>query len=51
MSFNCPRCGGMLDMKYFDGGYWVASKEPVWTCSPCNIFYRTKELKKSVFCA
>lgn len=42
----CPRCGNELDKKYFDGGYWMASRDPVWTCGPCNTFYRTKELKK-----
>ena len=44
--FACPKCGNELDEKYFDGGYWMASRDPVWTCSPCNMFYRTKELKK-----
>lgn len=51
MSFACPKCGSTLQMKYFDGGYWVASKDPVWTCSPCNTFYLTKELKKRMLCA
>lgn len=44
--FACPRCGNELEKKYFDGGYWMASRDPVWICSPCNTFYRTKELKK-----
>ncbi|AIF82640.1 hypothetical protein NTE_00559 [Candidatus Nitrososphaera evergladensis SR1] len=48
MSLTCPKCCTVLNMKYFDGGYWVASKDPVWTCSSCNTFYRAKELKKSL---
>jgi len=46
MSFAYPKCGGELNEKYFDGGYWLAGREPVWTCGPCNVFYRTKELNK-----
>lgn len=48
--FACPKCGNELNKKYFDGGYWMASRDPVWTCGQCNIFYRTKELKK-VMCS
>jgi hypothetical protein len=51
MSFACPKCGSDLQMKYFDGGYWLASRDPVWTCGPCNTFYRAKEIKKSLCCA
>jgi hypothetical protein len=48
--FSCPKCGNALDKKYFDGDYWLASREPVWTCGACNNFYRAKELKKNLCC-
>jgi hypothetical protein len=46
--FICPKCGNALDKKYFDADYWLASRDPVWTCRECNNFYRAKELKKNL---
>ncbi|WP_337862485.1 hypothetical protein [Nitrososphaera sp.] len=49
--FSCPRCGNALAKKYFDCEYWTASRDPVWTCGTCNLFYSPKEIKKSLLCA
>jgi hypothetical protein len=32
--------------KRFDIQHWLADKNPVWTCGPCNTYYNLKELKK-----
>jgi hypothetical protein len=48
--FSCPKCGNALDKKYFDDGYWLASREPSWSCGTCNNFFRAKELKKNLCC-
>ncbi|MEP0825180.1 MAG: hypothetical protein HRF40_06820 [Nitrososphaera sp.] len=47
--FACPQCGNMMAKKHFDSQYWIADKNPVWTCSSCNIYYRLKELKKRLW--